>query len=233
MRKHLMLVSTASLFLLPAACKRGGSRVAPTPTPTAAMEVEGSSVEMEGSSGGKAEEAHAAPEASPTPLALDEAGIKRFIAHRREMIAFVGPEQKKIIQLGDQKGNDMARIKAMADINTELEKGIESIRKKNGYTEAQEREISDAVTEVLADALTKNSAMAPVIADMRKTEAAGGPAGAAAKAQLKQFEDQEKASLATARSRYGNAAVDVILAHYAELDALQKEAITAAFGAPK
>src|SRR3954470_20181309 len=95
MRK-LLIASTMSLLLLPACNRNKAHGTMPTPTPDSGMRVEGSTRPLH------AEETPA-PEEKPTPLALDEAGVKKWIAFRREMITLVSGIQVKMKAANEQK----------------------------------------------------------------------------------------------------------------------------------
>ncbi len=209
------------------ACKRGAASRAATPTPTP------DEVVYEGSSGSTGvvhagDAASRTPEATPTPLAIDEARLQKYIGFRKEMIAFILVERKKMnVAL---KKESVAQLKALADITAETEKGTTDLRAKHGITEAQDKELGDAITDVLGASMTRGEMLAPTIQEFKAAIAKGGEGSEAPKAMLKQFEDQEKENLAKVRRQYGNAAVDLLLAHFDELQKLQMDSMKAALG---
>jgi len=226
-----MLVLLAGSLLLFAACKRSTPTVTTTvPSPKAAvtvtaLEVEGTTASTSGAAGG----ASGAVEATPTPLALDEAGLKKYLAYRKELAALVRDSRKKMLAASG-KGDAVAQAKDFAVISSELDKGTDALHTKYGITKDQDDATFEAAQAVVTGAITKNSMMASSVADLRKAAAEDGPAGASAKASLAGIEGREKASLDEARKKFGSAAVDLLLAHYAEIDQMHVEAMNAAMG---
>lgn len=229
---HLPLV--ASLLAVPvllSACKRNqpssstAANAPGTATPAATMEYEGSSSDAGSGTDATPAESSAGPVET---LALDDAELGRFIAYRKELMPVISANRKKMNELMAKKADGaaaMEQIQAIASLTQELEKNTEDLRKKHGLTQDREQKIGDATSAIIAAKITTNPMIAQQLGELKKAVSEGGPAGAVAAATLKQLEDQDKASEAEARRRFGDAAVDVTLKHQAELAELQRQAI--------
>ena len=232
MRKlGFVLPLAAFVLLFPVACKRGAASRATTPTTTPTPTPD--EVVYEGSSRSTGvvhagDEASRTPEATPTPLAVDGARLQKYIGFRKEMNVFMTVERKKMNAA--LKKESAAQIKALTEITAETEKGTADLRAKHGLTEAQDKELGDAITDVLGAAMTRGEMLAPTIQEFKAAIAKGGEGSEAPKAMLKQFEDQEKKNLEKVRRQYGSAAVDLLLAHFDELQKLQMDSMKAALG---
>lgn len=228
MRKFGFVLPLAAFVLLfPVACKRGAASRAATPTATP------DEVVYQGSTGSTGvvhagDAASQTPEATPTPLALTEARLQKYLGYRKEMIVFITAERKKMNAA--LKKESVAQLKSLAEITAETEKGTTDLRAKHGITEAEDKDLGDAITDVLGAAMTRGEMLAPTIQEFKAAIAKGGAGSEAPKAMLKQFEDQEKENLAKARRQYGSAAVDLLLAHFDELQKLQMDSMKAAVG---
>lgn len=101
------------------------------------------------------------PEATPTPLALTEARLQKYLGYRKEMIVFITAERKKMNAA--LKKESVAQLKSLAEITAETDKGTADLRAKHGITEAEDKDLGDAITDVLGAAMTRGEMLAPTI----------------------------------------------------------------------
>jgi len=237
MRFRLLTAAAVLPLVIAAGCKHGGSGAA-TPTPTAkaaSQPAEEGTTSYQGtsagaSSGSSSSSGSSASAATPavSPLPIDEARLKSWIAYRKELIATLGDQRKKLASLDGK--SDAQKIAAMTKISEDTDKAQAALEKKYGFTKEQDQQILDAVTDVLGDMPMENPLSADSVAELKKQAAQQGADGDNARAQLQAMQDQEKKGLDDARSKYGDAAVALFVAHQPELTKQQQDAMNAAFG---
>ena len=232
MRSRILSIASLLVLFAAAGCKHGGNAAAtPTPTEAKSQPAEEGTSSYEGSSastGSSAGSGASGAEATPTPLALDEAHLKSWIAYRHELIAMLADERKKLAALSSK--GDAEKIAGMTKISDETDKTTAELQKKYGFTKQQDDDIQNAANDVVGAMPLENPATAAALADLKKQAAQPGADGDGAREQLKTMQDEEKKSLDDARAKYGAAAVGVLIAHQPELAKLQADAMAAAFG---
>jgi hypothetical protein len=194
----------------------------PTPKASAAM-----------SPAARAPMAASAP--SEGPLSLDEARFQKWVEFRKEFNVAVQKGMSITLQAGSQKPDQTAAktvtdIRAMGQATQEMTTAINSLRSKFGFPEPEDSRIWKAAMEVAGAKASEGPLMAPTMEMMRKMAKEPGPAQANAEKFLKEQTERSAKEMADAKAKYGDAAIDVLAAHVAQLNEMQKEAIGAAFG---
>jgi len=164
-----------------------------------------------------AQTAQTAP--SVGPLDLDEARYQKWVSCQKEINPALQKGITKTLQPIANKKEETV-VGAAADLHTaganldEMKKQLDAIRSKYGFSEAEDNRVWEALGDVMAG---DNAMVKPMIDQMKQMAQTEGPGKEAAVKFLKDQADQDQKRLAKARERFGDKAIDVLLAHRPEL----------------